>query len=262
MRIRIVLCRRLWKLIFSFRGVYVGNGNPVQCSCLENPRAGVAQSRTRPKRQQQQQCGFTSLTLVLIWAAFICGHFLMVSTLRVPFYYWCISKTLIPWRRKWQPSPVFLPGESRGWRSYMGYSPWGHRALDTTEWLHFLFIHSSFTAICPYMGIISRFNHKEFEGSRGRKRVSEESELPYKLFRWESGGGDSGPALLLTALFHAGHQIILCMWFFYFANKYFWSARCVLYMAANKMDKILDFMNHILYWRKISNEQINRLKKF
>ena len=32
----------------------------------------------------------------------------------------------IPWRRKWQPSPIFLPGESHGQRSLMSYSPWGH----------------------------------------------------------------------------------------------------------------------------------------
>ena len=40
----------------------------------------------------------------------------------------------IPWRRKWQPTPVFLPGESRGQRSLVGYSPWGHKESDTTEW--------------------------------------------------------------------------------------------------------------------------------
>ena len=34
----------------------------------------------------------------------------------------------IPWRRKWQPTPVFLPGESHGQRSLMGYSPWGHKS--------------------------------------------------------------------------------------------------------------------------------------
>ena len=33
----------------------------------------------------------------------------------------------IPWRRKWQPTPVFLPGEAHGQRSLTGYSPWGHR---------------------------------------------------------------------------------------------------------------------------------------
>ena len=57
-----------------------------------------------------------------------------------------------PWRRKWQPTPVFLPGEFDGqrslvgyspWdgeRSLVGYSPWGHKESDTTEQLHFHFI--------------------------------------------------------------------------------------------------------------------------
>ena len=39
----------------------------------------------------------------------------------------------IPWRRKWQPTPVFLPGEFLGQRSLMGYSPWGHKDSDMTE---------------------------------------------------------------------------------------------------------------------------------
>ena len=43
----------------------------------------------------------------------------------------------LPWRRKWQPTPVFLPGESLGERILVGYSPQGHKELDTTERLHF-----------------------------------------------------------------------------------------------------------------------------
>ena len=42
----------------------------------------------------------------------------------------------IPWRRKWQATPVFLPGESHGQRSLAGYSPWGHKELDMTESSH------------------------------------------------------------------------------------------------------------------------------
>ena len=38
-----------------------------------------------------------------------------------------------PWRRKWQPTPVLLPGKSHGWRSLVGYSPWGHKESDMTE---------------------------------------------------------------------------------------------------------------------------------
>ena len=41
------------------------------------------------------------------------------------------------WRRKWNPTPVFLPGKSHEWKSLVGYSPWGHKELDTTERLHF-----------------------------------------------------------------------------------------------------------------------------
>ena len=36
-------------------------------------------------------------------------------------------------RRKWQPTPVFLPGEFHGQRSLVGYSPWGQKELDVTE---------------------------------------------------------------------------------------------------------------------------------
>ena len=46
---------------------------------------------------------------------------------------------MIPWRRKWQSTPVLLPGESHGQRSLVGYSPWGCKESDTTEQLHFTF---------------------------------------------------------------------------------------------------------------------------
>ena len=39
----------------------------------------------------------------------------------------------IPWRRRWQPSPVFLPGESNGQRSLAGYRPRGRKEVDMTE---------------------------------------------------------------------------------------------------------------------------------
>ena len=42
-------------------------------------------------------------------------------------------------RRQCQPTPVLLPGKSDGQRSLVGYSPWGRKKLDTTEWLHFHF---------------------------------------------------------------------------------------------------------------------------
>ena len=42
----------------------------------------------------------------------------------------------IPWRRKWQPAPVFLPENSHGWRSLVGYCPWGLKESDTAERLN------------------------------------------------------------------------------------------------------------------------------
>ena len=47
----------------------------------------------------------------------------------------------ILWRRKWQPTPVLLPGKSFGQRSMVGYSPRGHKESDTTERLHFTSLH-------------------------------------------------------------------------------------------------------------------------
>ena len=53
---------------------------------------------------------------------------------------WSLGRKF-PCRRKWQPTPVFLPGESRGWRSLVGYSSRGRKESDTTERLHFTSLH-------------------------------------------------------------------------------------------------------------------------
>ena len=42
------------------------------------------------------------------------------------------------WRRKWQPTPVFLPGKPHGQRSLAGYSPWGRKESDMTEQRHLM----------------------------------------------------------------------------------------------------------------------------
>ena len=78
-----------------------GNGTPLQYSCLENPMDGGAW-----------------------WAAVHGGA---KSRTRLSDF------TFMPWRRKWQPTPVFLPGESQGWGSLVGCRLWGCTELDTTE---------------------------------------------------------------------------------------------------------------------------------
>ena len=48
--------------------------------------------------------------------------------------------TFMHWRRKWQPTPVFLPGESQGWGSLVGCCLWGRAESDTTEANHYLLV--------------------------------------------------------------------------------------------------------------------------
>ena len=48
------------------------------------------------------------------------------------------------WRRAWQSTPVFLPGEVPGQRSLAGYGPWGHSLCDST------LVASVFLGICPF----------------------------------------------------------------------------------------------------------------
>ena len=59
----------------------------------------------------------------------------------------------IPWRKAWQPIPVFLPGESHGQRSLVGYSPQGHKESDTTtETMHtHIWIGCSLRSSCVFV---------------------------------------------------------------------------------------------------------------
>ena len=78
-----------------------GNGTPLQYSCLENPMDGGAWHTAVHEVTKNQ-------------------------TLLSDF-------TFTHWRRKWQPTPVFLPGESQGWGSLVGCHLWGHTESDMTE---------------------------------------------------------------------------------------------------------------------------------
>ena len=53
----------------------------------------------------------------------------------------------ILWRREWQSTPVFLPGESHGQRSLAGYSSWGPKKLDMTEQLTLLLLYINFIKV-------------------------------------------------------------------------------------------------------------------
>ena len=103
---------------FSLSRIGEGNGNPLQCSCLENPREGgawwaavygVAQSRTRLKWLSSSSRWKGGLSWWLSGKESTCQH------RRQGFDPW-VGK--IPWRRKWQPTPVFLPRKSHGQRTW------------------------------------------------------------------------------------------------------------------------------------------------
>ena len=58
-----------------------------------------------------------------------------------------VSDSLWP-KRKWQPTPVLLPGKSHGRRILVGYSLWGCKESDTTKWLHFGLLPTRL--LCPW----------------------------------------------------------------------------------------------------------------
>ena len=95
---------KVMSLLFNMLSRFVigeGNGTPLQYSCLENPMDGEA------------------------WKAAVHG----VAEGRTQLS----DFTFTHWRRKWQPTPVFLPGESQGRGSLVGCHLWGHTESDTTE---------------------------------------------------------------------------------------------------------------------------------
>ena len=90
---------------FSLSCIGEGNGNPPQCSCLENPRDGEAGGLPSMGLHRVGHDWATSLSLF----------------------------TFMHWRKKWQPTPVFLPGESQGRGSLVGCRLWGCTESDMTE---------------------------------------------------------------------------------------------------------------------------------
>ena len=82
-----------------------GDGTPLQYSCLENSMEGG------------------------VWWAAVYG----VTKSQTRLSDFTLTFTVMHWRRKWQPTPVFLPGESQGWGSLVGCCLWDHTESDMTE---------------------------------------------------------------------------------------------------------------------------------
>ena len=80
------------------------------------------------------------LELQNVWASLVAWMVKCLPTIRETWFNPWVGK--ITWRRKWQPASVFMPGKSNGLRSLVGYSPWGCKESDMTEWLLFTSLHS------------------------------------------------------------------------------------------------------------------------
>ena len=61
------------------------------------------------------------------------GLFFEKNTQMCDLAYEATQHACMHWGKKWQPTPIFLPGESQGWRSLVGCHPWSRIQLDTTE---------------------------------------------------------------------------------------------------------------------------------
>ena len=77
------------------------------------------------------------------------------------------------WRRKWQPTPVLLPGKSHGRRSLVGCSPWGHKESATTEWLHFHFTSLQWLAFLSTLACNYRLAKSPFQNIPSQVRAPE-----------------------------------------------------------------------------------------
>ena len=157
---------------FHFHALEKENGNPLQCSCLENPRDGgawwaaiygAAQSRTRLKRLSSIHnmkistaiFKYTYSLVILSTFILLCSYHHLSPELctiyalnRLPKWLRgkesacqcrscrrhgfspCVRKSSS--RRKWQPTPVFLPGKTHRQRSLVGNSTWAQKESDTT----------------------------------------------------------------------------------------------------------------------------------
>ena len=139
----------------SVRSPGVGNGKPLQPSCLENPMDrgawwasvhGIAQSWRRLKQLSMEEWWFGSMEFfktahIIDGGSVVKRASQMVAMAKNPrlpsrrhkrcrFDLW-VGK--IPWRRAGQLILVFWPGESHGQRTLVGYSPQGRKESDTTE---------------------------------------------------------------------------------------------------------------------------------
>ena len=124
----------------------------------------------------------------------------------------------IPWRRKWQPTPVLLPGKFYGLRSLVGYCPWDRKESDITEWLHFHF-----------QGNISckdghNKGQKQYGPNRSRRYKKRWQEYTEELYKKDLSDSDSHDGVIT----HLESDILEC--------KVKWASRSITMNKASGGD--------------------------
>ena len=101
-----------------------GSRSPGHC-CFFSPQEGSSSQSTQPLGP-----------LPLLPKGFPGGSMVKKPACQCSRCDFSLRVRKIPWRRAWQPTPVFLPGEFHGQRSLVSYSPWGHKEQDSAEHAH------------------------------------------------------------------------------------------------------------------------------
>ena len=101
---------------------------------ITQKKAGKGKERDRKKRKQVENNTMINLSPnILIITLNVESSKVPIKTEFLGMYVFKWLNYMLSWRRKWQPTPVFLPRELHGQRSPVGYSPWYCKELDMTE---------------------------------------------------------------------------------------------------------------------------------
>ena len=142
---------------------------------------------------------------------------------------------MVPWRREWLSTPVFLSVESHGQRNLAGYGPWGHKESDTTQQLTLIFprnIDKSF----PKIGVCSFLSH----GAAFSKKITD-----------TPGCGGRKPSILVTNFCQVTNKFIFCCCCFSHIQVYHqWNSKERIFVVKNYWQQIETIpMRTLFLWK-------------
>ena len=141
-KLNISVCKLLWKNIQEHNKGWCFSFGPQEATLLKLTSQG---------QRENKKCIKNSSIRIPSWSGYTQGEKWHLISLSIPHSglpWWLRRQRIclqygrprfdswvrkIPWRRKWQPTPVFLPGKSHGQRSLVDYNTRGHKESDTAE---------------------------------------------------------------------------------------------------------------------------------